>query len=156
MLEQKKKLPLPEKFAELLARPECEAYFRMEDGRLYTCGALTRESETGLALALEEEHTPLGRALIEALWFTKPASVILKCGGETAAAEVWVYRCHIAGPLFTKKLLEMREKNANRDMASAWELYVTGSTEAGDLTGAEALPTAGSAEWHLDHPGLLK
>ena len=75
MLEQKKKLPLPEKFAILLARPETEAYLRMENGRLYRLGSLTREGERGLALALEEEHTPLGRALVEALWFTKPAAL---------------------------------------------------------------------------------
>ena len=156
MLEQKKKLPLPEKFAELLARPETEAYLRMEHGRLYRLGSLTREGERGLALALEEEHTPLGRVLVEALWVTKPAAVILKCGDETAAVEVWVYRCHIAGPFFAKKLLEIRKSDVNRDMASVWELYVTGSAEAGDLTNAEELPVAGSAEWHLDHLGLLK
>ena len=156
MQKKIEKLALPENFARLLEKPDCRKYLRFSRNRLFVCPSLTRTGEKGLVLALEEEHTDLGRALIEALWFERPAEVILEAEGEKAAAGIWVYRCHIAGPLFQEKLLEIRWENPEKDMASAWELYVTGAADddACDLKEAREPERAKEPEWHLDHPGL--
>ena len=156
MQKKKEKLALPERFAGLLEKPDCRKYLRFSGNRLFVCPSLMRTGEKGLVLALEEEHTDLGRSLIEALWFERLAEVILEADGEKAAAEIWVYRCHIAGPLFREKLLEVRRENPEKDIASAWELYVTGESyaDAIDLKKAREPERAKEPEWHLDHPGL--
>lgn len=156
MQRKKEKLSLPDRFARLLEKPDCRKYLRFSGNRLFVCPSLTRTGEKGLVLALEEEHTDLGRALIEALWFERQAEVILEAGKEKAAASIWVYRCHIAGPLFQEKLLETRREDPEKDMASAWELYVTGEADVSvcDLTEAREPERAREPEWHLDHPEL--
>lgn len=156
MQRKKEKPALPQCFAKLLEKPDCRKYLRFSENRLFVCQSLTRTGEKGLVLALEEEHTDLGRELVEALWFECQAEVILEADKEKAAAAIWVYRCHIAGPLFQEKLLETRRENPEKDMASAWELYVTGEADAMscDLAEAREPGRAKKPEWHLDHPGL--
>lgn len=49
-----------------------------------------------------------------------PAKLLLICGQELFWSEVDVYKCHIAGPLFTDNLLRIRKKNPGNDIASSW------------------------------------
>jgi hypothetical protein len=131
-----------------------EAYITFKDGTCFCCPTLTRTGENCCALALEEEHTDLGRALVDALWFFHPVQVTLIEEQERKDWKAEVYRCHIAGPLFRKKLLEVRSLDPKRDMASAWEIHLLETAPKAELLGAKDPDRAAEPEWHLDHPGL--
>jgi hypothetical protein len=131
-----------------------EAYITFENGMCFRCSTLTRIKENICALALEEEHTDLGRALVDALWFSHP--IYLTWIGEQGHKD-WkaeVYRCHIAGPLFKKKLLEVRSRDPERDMASAWEIHLLESVGNMEISEARDPDRAKAPERHLDHPTL--
>jgi hypothetical protein len=131
-----------------------DTYISFEDGQIFHCPSLTEISEGRFVMALEEEHTDLGRALVEALWFSHPVRLTWVEENERRDLKAEVYRCHIAGPVFRKKLLEIRAGNPERDMASAWELHIKGQAEKTDLEAAKEAERAAQPEWHLDHPGL--
>lgn len=80
-----------------------------------------------MALALEQkdEHSALGRAMTGAVWFSEPVTLRLDTGSVSLKLAVSVHRCHLAGPLFTKKYLELREMNPEVVVASVWELRQT-------------------------------
>ena len=140
--------PLPETAARMLEDPACRRYLvfsgkkkqRAEEGSpVLACGreksggdiqmfqvpSLTSPDGRILALALEEEHSDLGRALVGALWFGDGGPVVLRLedGTETVELEVSVCRCHLAGPLFTQKYLELQAANPQAVLASVWVLY---------------------------------
>lgn len=95
-----------------------------ENTVVFQIPSLTSPDGKILALALEEERSSLGRALVGAIWFGagEPVSLRLEDGKETMEWEVTVYRCHLAGPLFARKYLELREKNPDVAIAAVWEL----------------------------------
>jgi hypothetical protein len=131
-----------------------EAYMTFENGSCFRCLALTQIKENVFALALEEEHTDLGRALVDALWFSHPVQLtwIDEQGRKDWKAEV--YRCHIAGPLFQAKLLEVRSQDPKRDMASAWEIHLLEPAGSIGISEAREPDRAKEPERHLDHPSL--
>lgn len=96
----------------------------VENTVVFQIPSLTSPDGKILALALEEERSSLGRALVGAIWFGagEPVSLRLEDGKETMEWEVIVYRCHLAGPLFARKYLELREKNPDVAIAAVWEL----------------------------------
>lgn len=157
---QKKQPRLPPPSAlELLKAPDCRKYIRFADGKTVLFPSLSSPDGQILALALEEEHTEAGRALLDALWFSHPVCVILDDGNRIQGYRMEVYRCHIAGPLFLKKLLEVRMEDPEKDMASAWELHFLEEEELtkekrAALLGAAPADRAEIPEWHLDHPAL--
>ena len=144
---------------ELLKAPDCRKYIRFADGKTVLFPSLSSPDGQILALALEEEHTEAGRALLDAHWFSHPVCVILDDGNRIQGYRMEVYRCHIAGPLFLKKLLEVRTEDPEKDMASAWELHFLEEEELtkekrAALLGAAPADRAKIPEWHLDHPAL--
>ena len=62
-----------------------------------------------------------------------------------------MWRCHIAGALFSDVLARVRAEDAAADIASAWELKIL-STERidGSMPAAAAPSRAPRAELHLD------
>ena len=134
-------------------------YLAFADGTVFVCPPLTKRREDSQAssekqscgivvLPLEEEHTSLGRALVDALWFARPVKIM--AGQKTFWAKV--YRCHIAGPVFKEMLWEVRAENPRRDMASAWELHLLKETEPMDVSQAKEVERSFFRELHLDHP----
>ncbi len=93
----------------------------------YEVSSLTSPDGVSMALALEQkdEHSALGRALTGAVWFSEPVTLRLDTGSVSLKLAVSVHRCHLAGPLFTKKYLELREMNPEAVAASVWELRQT-------------------------------
>ena len=142
---------LPEKALQALSDPDCKKYIKFADGQTFFCPSLVSLDSCILALALEEEHTRLGRALVAALWFERPVQVILCTSQAVLGIELCVYRCHIAGPLFAKMLSRVREEDPNHDMASSWELRFMRNIEAGDVSEAEMSDRALEPEYHLDY-----
>lgn len=103
---------------------------------------------------LPQERTDLGRGLVRGLWFDQPLTLWLCGAGTTLRARAWAYRCHIAGPVFTRLLARAREADPVGDIACAWELLAEEWRETGELPPApEPLPD-GPPELHLDHPLL--
>ena len=145
---------LPSKALALLKRPACRKYVRFAGGKTFLFPTLASPDGRILALALEEEHTEPGRALVDALWFSRPVCVILDDGKERMGLQMEVYRCHIAGPLFLKKLLEVRAEDPEQDMASAWELRFLKEETVMEAPEAASIEKARNPEWHLDHPAL--
>jgi len=153
-MAEKKETALPREALELLWAPGCGRYLAFADGQVFRCPSLSSPDGKVLALALLEEHTDFGRALVDALWFSHPVRVTLCLGKRRLGFTARVYRCHIAGPLFLKKLLEVRARNPEGDMASAWELRFVKEENAGSISGAKEPEASKLCEWHLDHPGL--
>ncbi|MCI8598569.1 MAG: hypothetical protein HFJ10_09010 [Lachnospiraceae bacterium] len=145
-----KGLELPDRWLSPLSDTNTKKYIRFPDSQTFFCPSLDSFDGRVLALALEEEHTDFGRALVAALWFDRPVQMILKTGKEIMGMEACVYRCHIAGPLFTKKLLEIRSENPDHDMASAWELRFLKNIEVKDISEVKRPDRALEPEWHLD------
>lgn len=118
---------------------------------------LVRASDSGagelaLALAVREERTDLGAGLVRGLWYDAPVGVRARLGDGTSwLVEARVWRCCIAGPLFSDVL--GRERAAGtEDVASAWELRVLGAkrVEASDVPAAADPSRAPREELHLD------
>lgn len=150
MGEMWKGFELPEEWMQLLSKQTIKKYIEFPDGDTFFCPSLTCLDRRILALALEEEHTDLGRELVAALWFARPVRIILEVDGEIRGVEACVYRCHIAGPLFTEKLIEFRRENPGHDMASAWELHFLKNIGVEDIAAARRPDRALEPEWHLD------
>lgn len=129
---------------------------------------------SALAVALREERSDLGAGLVEALWFERPVILWLPCdngGGRvpggaecekrspavaSGAASVWrveasVWRCCIAGPLFSEVLAAVRA-SGEADVASAWELRVRSAEQvpAAAAPGFVLPSRAPREELHLD------
>ena len=126
--ETKKPDPLPEKVIRMLEDPACRRYlvFSLEEHpAVFEVPSLTSPDGKVLALALEDEHNSLGRSLVGAIWFGagEPVGLRLEDGKETLELGVSVRRCHLAGPLFTQKYLELREQNSRVEIAAVWELW---------------------------------
>lgn len=152
--KQEQDRELPSKALALLKRPACRKYVRFAGGKTFLFPTLASPDGRILALALEEEHTEPGRALVDALWFSHPVCVILDDGKERMGLQMEVYRCHIAGPLFLKKLLEVRAEDPEQDMASAWELRFLKEETVMEAPEAAPIEKARNPELHLDHPAL--
>lgn len=157
--KRKQAQELPPKALKLLENPACRKYICFAGGKTFLFPTLASPDGRILALALEEEHTEPGRALVDGLWFSRPVCVVLDDGKERLGLWMEVYRCHIAGPLFLKKLLEVRAEDPEKDMASAWELHFLEEEELtkekrAALLGAAPADRAEIPEWHLDHPAL--
>lgn len=82
-----------------------------------------------LAVALAEERSDLGAGLVEGLWFDRPATLWVPRASSEEGMDAWrlrvhVWRCHIAGPVFSGVLVALRAHDPEADIASVWELRV--------------------------------
>lgn len=110
----------------------------------------TAAGDVALVVALDEERSDLGAGLVEGLWFERPATLWLPAADRIWRLEVAVWRCHIAGPTFACVLSTLRRDNPMADVASVWELRVTGCALAGEMPPARTPSRAPRAEVHLD------
>lgn len=148
-------------------------YLAFSDGQIFHCPAMTKRTDDtapsllpntsggAMILPLEEEHTDLGRALVDALWFSHPVKVVVEQRSEQERSsnavrrntyQARVHRCHIVGPVFQQALLEVRAENQDRDMASAWEIHLLEETETIEVSRAKQAGRSKVPELHLDHP----
>jgi hypothetical protein len=112
---------LPEAIEKLLQNQECLSYIVFASGNCFqVCGIYSPDNQI-LLYGLRKEYSRLGRSLVDAIWFHHPAKLLLVSGQELFWSEIDVYKCHIAGPLFTDNLLRIRKKNPRDDIASSWE-----------------------------------
>lgn len=129
--------PLAEEAARMLADPACRKYLVLSQEKeslvsgsshIFETVSLTSLDGRSFFLPLEEkeEHSSLGRALTGAIWFGGLAALRLDTGGESLELPVSVHRCHLAGPVFTRNYLELREKHPDVVVASVWELRQIG------------------------------
>jgi hypothetical protein len=112
---------LPESIEKLLHNQECLSYIVFASGNCFQVYGIYSPDKKRLLYGLRREYSRLGRSLVDAIWFHHPAKLLLICGQELFWSEVDVYKCHIAGPLFTDNLLRIRKKNPGDDIASSWE-----------------------------------
>lgn len=104
-----------------------------------------------LYLALAEDRSDLGAALVGALWFSGPLTVsVTTAAGAVVAMHVAAWRCHIAGEPFARVLAHVRRDDAAADVASVWELLVLDAHEVPALPEAAGPTRAPRAELHLD------
>lgn len=159
MLRLPGKTPLPAAAAGRLEKADCRRLLQVPgasagERHAFLCPSLTSLNGVTLALSLPQERTELGRGLVRGLWFDQPLTLWL-CGAGTALrARAWAYRCHIAGPVFTRLLARAREADPAGDIACAWELLTEEWRETGKLPPAPELLPDGPQELHLDHPLL--
>lgn len=126
MLIGKEWKTVPNEIRNRITDTDCRKSLRFPDGREYECPGLCLYGDRGMSLPVFDEHSDLGRALIDALWFSRPVELCLKAEGEEESRQipVCVYRCHIAGELYKKRFLEAKAEQRNKDMESVWELRV--------------------------------
>lgn len=160
-------LPVGEELAAALGDGATRAAVAVpgHDGPIACDLLLVRASDLGagelaLALAVREERTDLGAGLVRGLWYDAPVEVRARLGDGTFwLVEARVWRCCIAGPLFSNVLARERAAGTE-DVASAWELRVldTRRVEASDVSAAAEPSRAPREELHLDvlarHGGL--
>ena len=119
MLRLPGKTPLPAAAAGRLEKADCCRLLQVPgaaagERHAFLCPSLTSLNGVTLALSLPQERTELGRGLVRGLWFDQPLTLWLCGAGTTLRARAWAYRCHIAGPVFTRLLAR-----ANRRTPSA-------------------------------------
>ena len=142
---------LPPEILQLLQEKELEAVIHFAGGSSVRLLSLQTFDGHSLICPVPFERSPLGRGLVEALWFDRPAVLSLRTRERCVHVSVRVYRCHIAGPLFAGALLAVRSGGEAEDMASAWELYWQGSAEApADLQPRHSWKECSHTEKHLD------
>lgn len=124
MLMGKEWVPVPEKIRRLAETAGCRRTLRFADGSQYEEPLLAVCGEQALAVPVFDEHGALGRSLVDALWFSRTAEVVFEADGGRETAKIWVYRCHIAGPLYQEWFLKMQKEFPRRRMESVWELRI--------------------------------
>ncbi|HCE78154.1 MAG TPA: hypothetical protein DEP61_04640 [Lachnospiraceae bacterium] len=124
---------LPEAIEKLLQNQECLSYLVFVSGDCFQVREIYSPDSKRILYGLQREYSRLGRSLVDAIWFHHPAKLLLVCGQELFWSEVDVYKCHIAGPLFTDNLLRIRKKNPGGDIASSWE-FRTGEWKKANRT----------------------
>ena len=159
MLRLPGKTPLPAAAAGRLEKADCCRLLQVPgaaagERHAFLCPSLTSLNGVTLALSLPQERTELGRGLVRGLWFDQPLTLWLCGAGTTLRARAWAYRCHSAGPVFTRLLARAREADPVGDIACAWELLAEEWRETGELPPAPELLPDGPPELHLDHPLL--
>ena len=112
---------LPGDIQALLHSKEWRQYFVFASGDCFEVHGIYSPDGKRILYGLMREYSRLGTALVDAIWFDHPAKLLLVCGQELCRSEVDVYKCHIAGPLFTDNLLRIRQKDPKGDIASSWE-----------------------------------
>ena len=113
---------LPQNIQELLRHKECRQYLIFSSGDSFEISEIYSPDKKRILYGLHKEYSRLGVAFVDAIWFGHPVKLLLVCGQELFWSEADVYKCHIAGPLFTDNLLRIRAKNPKGDIASSWEL----------------------------------
>lgn len=152
-------LPVGEELAAALGDGVARAAVTVpgHDGAIACDLLLVRASDAGagklaLVLAVREERTDLGAGLVRGLWYDAPVEVRARLGDGTSwLVEARVWRCCIAGPLFSDVLTRERA-TGTEDVASAWELRVLDARriEASDVPAAAEPSRAPREELHLD------
>lgn len=152
-------LPVGEELAAALGDGATRAAVTVpgHDGPIACDLLLVRASDLGagelaLALAVREERTDLGAGLVRGLWYDAPVEVRARLGDGTLwLVEARVWRCCIAGPLFSDVLARERAAGTE-DVASAWELRVLDArrVDASDVPAAAEPSQAPREELHLD------
>lgn len=114
---------LPGDIQEILGNREWHQYLVFISGECFETHEIYSPDEKRLLYGLLREYSRLGTALVDAIWFSHPAKLLLVCGKELYWSEVDVYKCHITGSLFTDNLLRIRKKDPKGDIASSWEFH---------------------------------
>ena len=114
---------LPKNIQELLCDEECRQYLSFSSGDSFEISGVYSYDEKRLLYGLPKEYSRLGTTLVDAIWFCHPVKLLLVWEQELYWSEADVYKCHIAGPLFTDNLLRIRAKDPEGDIASSWELH---------------------------------
>lgn len=133
--------------------PGHEGRFRCRVCAVPPADGFHADGEAAIAVALAEERSDLGAGLVEALWFDRPVALWVPPadGGACLRVEARVWRCHIAGALFSDVLARVRAADAAADIASAWELRATAAERVpGGMPAAVEPSRAPRAELHLD------
>lgn len=112
---------LPGNIQKFLNSRECRQYIIFSSGESFEMSEIYSPDEKRMVYGLPQEYSRLGTALVDAIWFDHPVKLLLICGQELYWSEADVYKCHIAGPLFTDNLLRIRAKESKGDIASSWE-----------------------------------
>lgn len=148
---------LPDTVQKLLQEKECRFYLAFTSGDCFCLEEMYSPDQKRLLYGLPKEYSKLGAALVDAIWFAHPVKVLLRCGQKLYQSEGTVYKCHIAGPLFSSQLQRVRSRDSKADIASSWEIRTGAWQQADPEAYREKLQTAlpelyGSVfeEKHLD------
>ena len=147
------KLPEKIELSEISTRGLQKGILVLPQGEGFRVPELSLEADGSLVLPIQNEHSQLGKGLVEALWFERSLRLWLPECGRVLTLAPW--RCHIAGPLFTRVLVRAREADAAADPTAVWELYPIRDEEATEPAPVPQklkydLPT----QHHLDHVSL--
>lgn len=123
MQEKLKPEMLPDTVQKLLQEKECRFYLAFASGDCFYLEEMYSPDQKRLLYGLPKEYSKLGAALVDAIWFTHPVKVLLHCGQKLYQSEGTVYKCHIAGPLFSSQLQRVRSRDSKADIASSWEIH---------------------------------
>ena len=158
MLKLPKKFELSREIRSLLDCPNCRKLLTVpqEKGTDFTCSVPELTCEDGsLILGLENEHSELGRGLVRALWFGQDVRLWLVHGETRLILSLTPWRCHIAGPLFTRILCRARQAEPEADYTAVWELYPQRAEQSDTLPPApQAIQITVADQHHLDHRSL--
>lgn len=159
MLNLPEKKPLAADTIDRINGTQCQKVLMVptKEGGDYPCAAaaLVCRPDSALTLALEQEHSELGRGLVRSLWFSKPLTLYVKDEMGTLKLTLRPWRCHIAGVLFAEVLQSARAKDPEADPTAVWELYPEDAVETNQpFPTALPLHSTGEPEHHLDHPSL--
>ena len=154
-----KNLPKKIKLADFTAAQLQNAMLTVpqRDGGSFSCRVpeLALEPNGSLVLPLENEHSQLGRGLVQALWFQQEVQLWLPGDGVQTLLTLVLWRCHIAGPLFAAVLNRARAADPAADPTAVWELYpVRAEATALLAPDPQAVVTDVPTQHHLDHISL--
>ena len=127
------------------------------DGGSFSCRVpeLAPEPNGSLVLTLENEHSQLGRGLVQALWFQQEVQLWLPGDGTQTLLTLAPWRCHIAGPLFASVLNRVRAADPAADPTAVWELYpVHAETTPLHAPDPQAVVFDVPTQHYLDHISL--
>ncbi|MBU9727276.1 hypothetical protein [Diplocloster modestus] len=158
-LYEKKELPL--EIQKLLESGNCGGYLQAPcpvhpSGPVtFVCPSLLKVNGSTLLLGLADEHTALGRGLVNSLWFDREMTLWLHGADVVYKLSVKSLRCLITGPLFARMLLRARQKDASAEIGCAWELCWQSCEQTQEpLPAALPLPVPITPDLHLDNPRI--
>lgn len=124
------------------------------DGGSFSCRVpeMTMDPDGSFLLPLENEHSQLGRGLVQALWFQREVQLWLPGDGIQTLLTLAPWRCHIAGPLFAEVLTRARQADPAADPTAVWELYPIREEQTPlPAPVPQTIVTDLPAQHHLDH-----
>lgn len=120
----KKEEKLPKHIQELLETDFTSGgqYLLFSNGDCFHIQRAYSPDQKRILYGLQREYSKLGVSLVDAIWFSHPVKILLVSEQDVYWSEAEVYKCHIAGPLFTENLLRIREQDPRGDIAASWEI----------------------------------